>query len=77
MKLSITTILIKYNYQDLAVKYHRSALNIYTITKVIRKLQVRKHQSDLFPLAPEHETKNYYNTRNRRIPAKRANPSRY
>ena len=47
----------KYSYQDLAVKYHRSVQNIYTITKAIRKQHVREHQSDLFPLAPEEETK--------------------
>ena len=47
----------RYSYQDLAVKYHRSVQNIYTITKAIKKQHARKHQSDLFPLAPEEETK--------------------
>lgn len=46
-----------YSYQDLAVKYHRSVQNIYTITKAIRSQHVRKYQSDLFPLTEETEQK--------------------
>lgn len=47
----------KYSYQDLAAKYHRSAQNIYAITKAKKKQHIRKHQSDMFPLVPEEESK--------------------
>lgn len=46
-----------YSYQDLAAKYHRSAQNIYAITKLKKNQHIKKHQTDLFSQKKEDSKK--------------------